>query len=96
MSGVPIPLTGIGRPSNQVAPARRCQGQSRIGGGRTSPCGQYALWVLPEEPWCAHHLPPHLIALVNERRSLWNELAAEVWAHVLAERPIAAGPDSPS
>jgi hypothetical protein len=46
------------------------------------------VWWIPEVPYCAAHLPVEWAAIFHVRVKLWTDLAAEIWAEVLADTPL--------
>jgi hypothetical protein len=62
----------------------QCEGLSYEGGPQ---CGLFAAVGLPEVPYCFLHIPDELRPIARARVLLWNELAPELWARVLAAQP---------
>jgi hypothetical protein len=83
-----------GRPPYAAAPPGPTCGMTIIiPPTRDSPCRNSALWLLPELPRCAHHVPLHLLPLVQERTRLWETFGAVAWLEVLSATPFDGAAD---
>lgn len=78
-----------GRPPYEAAPPVGCGKLIQVNPDMPPrPCWSYGLWLLPELPRCAHHLPTELLPLVQERLALWAEFAGELWEDVRLVLPF--------
>jgi hypothetical protein len=77
----PAMSNATGRPPDHAAPRQRCQ-----------VCSLFASWLIPEAPFCLHHLPDKYVATLTARHERWLVLAGVAWSQVLADLPLPGSP----
>jgi hypothetical protein len=81
----------VGRPPYRCVETRACEMRIAMPGvAEPRQCGNRSLWLLPELARCGSHVPDDLVALLQQRVRLWEELATESWLHVVDTLPLPA------